>query len=253
MFEIPRPYSLRIERIAIPMAEGRNSRRVLHIAMSISKEFNSDITAITVRDELRDIVWTDKITVITNAYKEGLSKNVKVIPKIVTGRNIRDALLRELNSHNYDLVLIASEKNSMLRHFSFGRLSEYILKNSKSPSAIVSVKYPNYPYKKIYVPLSETINTRSAVSFALHLKRNTGASLVFEDLRSFDVKSKHRFTYLFDYMNELIEAFGGDISMIRGNPERSIQDAVNRTCENDKPDAMVLGIKKNDNNKVRIN
>ncbi len=253
MFDIPRPYSLRIDKIAIPMAEGRSSRRVLHIAMSISDEFKSDITAITVRDELRDIVWSDKVAVVTNAYKEGISKNVKVIPKIVTGKNIRDVLLNELNTHNYDLILVASEKNSMLRRFSFGRLSEYVLKNSRSPSAIVSVKYPDYPYKKIYVPISETVNTRSAISFALHLKKDTGSSLIFEDLRSYDVKSKHKFTYLFDYMNEIIEIFGGNISMIRGNQGKTLQEAVMQTCRNEKPDVMVLGIRKNENGKVRIN
>ncbi|PYB67755.1 universal stress protein [Thermoplasma sp. Kam2015] len=252
MFEIPRPYLLKFERIAVPMAEGRSSRRVLHIAFSFATAMGSEITAITVRDQAKDMMWTNKITVVTNAYKEGLNNNIKVIPKILTSSDVKSALVEELNRHSYDMVIIASEKRSIITRITSGPVSNYVIKRSNIPTALVSVKTQNFPYKTIYIPLSESVNTRGSVAFGLFLKKVTGAKVIFSDLRAFDQNPTHKFSYIFDYMNEIVENFGGNITMKKGGTSSDLKESILAEASNSEVDALILGVRAGPNGKIRV-
>ncbi|BAB59644.1 TVG0489921 [Thermoplasma volcanium GSS1] len=253
MFEIPRPYSLHLGKIAVPMAEGRSSRRVLHIAMALADVFGSEISAVTVRDQAKDIMWTNKINVVTNAYKEGLARNIKIIPKIITSSDVKSALINEINRHSYDLVIIASEKRSIITRITSGPVSNQVIKKAESPTALVSVKTQNFPYKSIYIPLSETINTRSAVAFGLTLKKVMGAKAVLADLRAFDSNPTHRFSYIFDYMNEIVSNFGDNVTVIKGGTKYDLKESVLNGAASTGADAVVLGVKAGENGKIRVN
>ncbi|WP_393970683.1 universal stress protein [Oxyplasma meridianum] len=252
MFETSRTYTFHMDRLLVPMAKGERSRRVLDIAFSLSKIYNSEIIALTIKDESRELTWSDKVRLVTDAYEEGKERNIKVIPRVKTYRTIKDGIVAEANSHNYDAMLVAVHKRSPLSASVFGGIGDYILKNSKIPSAIMSIKNSNFPYRKIMVPLSEQVNTRTAVSFSLRLKKATNSKLVFVDLRKYDRKVTHGFNVLFDNMGQISQIYGDEIEIMKSGSATSISEEVKRVSSKISPDAVVLGVTKKGNN-LRLN
>lgn len=252
MFESSRTYMFHMDRILVPMAKGYRSRRVLDIAFSLSEVYHSEITALTVKDESRELTWSDKVHLVTNAYEEGKERNIKVIPRVRTYRTIKEGIVQEANSHNYDAMLVAVHKRSPLSASVFGGIGDYILKNSRIPSAIMSIKDSVFPYKKIMVPLSEQVNTRTAVSFALHLKKATNSRIVFVDLRKYDRKVTHGFNMFFENLGQITELYGEGIDVTRSGTSTSIREEVNLISSRISPDAVILGVTKTKNS-VRLN
>ncbi|MHB1471004.1 MAG: universal stress protein [Thermoplasmataceae archaeon] len=252
MFESSRTYMFHMDRILVPMAKGYRSRRVLDIAFSLSEVYHSEITALTVKDESRELTWSDKVHLVTNAYEEGKERNIKVIPRVRTYRTIKEGIVQEANSHNYDAMLVAVHKRSPLSASVFGGIGDYILKNSRIPSAIMSIKDSVFPYKKIMVPLSEQVNTRTAVSFALHLKKATNSRIVFVDLRKYDRKVTHGFNMFFENLGQITALYGEGIDVTRSGTSTSIQEEVNLISSRISPDAVILGVTKTKNS-VRLN
>ncbi len=252
MFEASRTYMFHMDRLLVPMAKGYRSRRVLDIAFSLSSIYHSEITALTVKDESRELTWSDKVHLVTDAYEEGKERNIKVIPRVKTYKTIKEGIVMEANSHNYDAMLVAVHKRSPLSASVFGGIGDYILKNSKIPSAIMSIKDSNFPYRKIMVPLSEQINTRTAVSFGLHLKRATNSKLIFVDLRKYDRKVTHGFNMLFENLGQITQIYGEGIEVMRSGSSTSIREEVNLVSSKISPDAVVLGVTKV-RNSVRLN
>lgn len=253
VFEASRSYYLKFDKLIVPMAKGYRSKRVLDIAFALSREHDSEITAFTVKDSVREITWSDKVSLVTDAYKEGKLKNIKVVPKVHTFRSVREGIVEEVNKHGYDMLLIASAKRSPLSTSLFGGIGDYVLKNSKVTTVAASVKNSNFPYSKILVPVSEFINTRAAVSFALYLKKALGSSLTFADLRKYDKKRTHGFNMLFDNMDEVLKTFGSNIDIIRSGFSTSIRDEVQIIAKNVKPNAIVVGIRSGPEGRIRIN
>ena len=253
MFEASRSYSLKLEKMMVPMAKGYRSKRVLDIAFDLSREYNSEIIAFTVKDDVRELTWSDKVSLVTNAYKDGKEQNIKVIPRITTSSSVREGIVKEANTHNYDLLFIASGKRSPLSASLLGGIGDYVLKNSRVTTVAASLKNRGYPYEKILVPVSEYLNTRTAVSFALHLKKAIGAKIYFADLRKYDRKKTHGFSLLFDNMDEVLKIFGNDIEIIKSGMSTSITDEVSIISRNIKPSVVILGIRSDPTGRVRIN
>ena len=40
-------------------------------------------------DEAREIVWSDKVAIVLNAYKEAKDKNIRLVPKVQSAKNIK--------------------------------------------------------------------------------------------------------------------------------------------------------------------
>ncbi|WP_175266624.1 universal stress protein [Acidiplasma cupricumulans] len=105
-------------------------------------------------------------------------RGLKVIPKITTSDNVRSGLLKEASSHYYDMLLMATHKRAMLSGSIFGSIGDYILKNIDIPVALLSISEREYPYKKILLPVAESINTRAAVYFGIELAKINHAKII---------------------------------------------------------------------------
>jgi hypothetical protein len=134
-----------------------------------------------------------------------------------------------------------------------GGIGDYVIKNSRVTTVAASLKNRGYPYEKILVPVSEQINTRTAVSFALHLKKSLNAKIYFADLRKYDTKKTHGFALLFDNLNEIVSLFGSDVEIIKSGMSASLKDEVDIISNNIKPNVVVLGIRSDASGRVRIN
>ncbi len=253
MLESSRAYLLKFDRAIVPMAKGDRSRVVLDLAFSLSDVYNTEITALTVKEELKEVTWSDKVNVIINAYRDGKDRNIKVIPKVKTSRSVRQGIVDETSNKNYDLILLGTFKRSLLSGSLFGGIGDYVIKNSTIPTAVFSIKGSHYPYRKILVPISETLNTRASVSLAIHIKKALGADLVLADLRKYDKKRTHGFSTLFDRMGELISIYGENITVVRPSFSTNLVDEMNVILRDQKPDLLVFGVSESKNGKVRFN
>lgn len=245
-------YAIKLDRFLIPMAKGFYSKRVLAIALDIARQDRTEITAFSVKDSKREITWSDKVRIVTDAYQAGKSVGVKVIPKIVTAPSVREAITKEAGSRNYDFVLIGTGKRSKYSPAIMGGVGEYVLKRSPIPVIAASVEEKTYPYERILVPVSEQLSTKSSVMLALNLKKITGAKLFLADLTSHDRKRKSSFKAFFDNIRTILEEYGHEITLVRtGTSQDLVADAIELIGEYD-PDAVVLGVKPVDKEKVRL-
>lgn len=235
------------------MAKGDRSRVVLDLAFSISNTYKTEITALTVKEELKEVTWSDKVNVIINAYRDGKEKNIKVIPKVRTSRSVKQGIVEEAKSKNYDLLLLGTFKRSILSGSLFGGIGDYVMKNTSVPTAVVSIKGSTYPYRKVLVPVCETLNTRASVSMAMHVKKALGADLVLADLRKYDKKRTHGFQTLFDRLGEMFSLYGENITVLRPGFSTSLIDEVNIMLKDQKPDLIVFGVSESKTGKIRFN
>lgn len=252
MIEASRSYYLKFDKILIPMAKGDRSGRVLNIAFDISRYHNSEITALTVKDELHDLTWSDKVSLVTDAYRSGKENDIKVVPKIRTSNSVRECITEEANTHGYDIMMVASTRRSPLSASIFGGIGDYVVKNSKVPVVAASVKTDYYPYRSILFPVSEGVNTRTAAAFALYLKQATGAKLHLADLRRYDSKKTHGFNLLFESLNKLMERFGPEIDVIRGGLSTTVADEIHLLASQLSADAVVVGVRSDQNRRIRM-
>ncbi|MEM0158116.1 MAG: universal stress protein [Thermoplasmataceae archaeon] len=253
MFETSRTYLFRFDRAVIPMARGDRSRIVLEIAFALAREYGTEITALTIKEETREVTWSDKVAVITRAYHEGKENNIKVIPKVRTAKTVKSGILMESNSRGYDFILMGTFRRSPLSASVFGSIGDHVIKNSQIPTVIFSVNGSRFPYRKILVPLSETINTRPAVSFALHLKKALQSEIILADLRSYDQKRTHGFQQLFENIAGIVSSFGDNITVVRPNISNNLNDEVEQLARSVRPDLIIMGVERNQKGKIRIN
>jgi nucleotide-binding universal stress UspA family protein len=245
MFESSRSYFLKMEHIIVPMFGGTNSSKVLKLSYDIAREFNSEITAITIRDTANGNN-SARLGLVTEAYNEGKKAGIKVIPKIQTYNNARDGIIVEVSGHNYDIILLSTRKRSMLSSSVFGNIGDYVMKNSSIPAAILSSGGREYPYANILLPLSESINTRAAVYFAMKLAKINKSRVTILDLRKYDRHPKHGFKTLMDNPAVLYDS-NTDIQIIRSGEFTGIKEEVGSYIKSDNPDCIIVGAKKSDN------
>ncbi len=253
MLESSRAYLLKFDRVIVPMAKGDRSRVVLDLAFNFSDTYNTEITALTIKEELKEVTWSDKVNVIINAYRDGKERNIKVIPKVRTSRSVKQGITEEVSTKNYDLLMLGTFKRSILSGSLFGGIGDYVIKNSDIPTAVFSIKGSIFPYRKILIPLCETLNTRASFSLAMHLKQALGSDLVIADLRKYDKKKTHGFSTVFDRMGEMVSTYGENISVIRPSFSTSLLDEMNLIIRDQRPDLIVFGVKDGRSGKVRFN
>ena len=95
------------EKILVPMAKGGSSTKAFQIASSFAMKYNSQLTFLTIKEEVKEITWSDKIAIIMNAHREVTSKGIKSIPRIQSAKNIKEGILKEINSKPYDLTFMS--------------------------------------------------------------------------------------------------------------------------------------------------
>lgn len=241
-----------MERFLIPMAKGFYSKRVLTMAMDLARVNRTEVTAFSVKDSRREITWSDKVRRVTDAYQLGKSLGVKVIPKIVTAPSVKEAIMKESGSRNYDFVMIGTGKRSKYSPSLVGSVAEYVLKKSPSPVLVAAVEEKTYPYERILAPISEQLGTRSSVMFALSLKKITRAKVFLADLTSHDKNKRPGLRYFFENIRGVIEEFGSDITVVRtGSSQDLISDTIGLIQQFD-PDAVVLGVRPLERERVRL-
>ncbi|MCL5783398.1 MAG: universal stress protein [Candidatus Thermoplasmatota archaeon] len=253
MMETSRSNLFKLERAVVPMAKGDRSKVVLELAFSLSEMYNTEITALTVKEEVKEVTWSDKVSVVINAYRDGKDRNIKVIPKVRTSASTKQGIVDEVNSKSYDILLLGTFKRSLLSGSLFGGIGDYVMKHSRVPTALVSIKGSTFPYRKILLPLSESLNTRGAVSFALQLKKALGSDLTIADLRKFDKHGTHGFSVIFDRFGEVVSKYGENITIIRPGYSSSLVEEVHLLIGDQKPDLIILGVTENQKGKVRFN
>ncbi len=246
-------YSIKLEKALVPMARGSTSSKVLKMAFDLSKSFSTEITAFTVRDVRRELTWTDKVNLITDAYRLGRELNVRVVPKIVSSESTKESIVNEVNSHRYDVIIMATTRRSPLSASLFGNMGDYVFKHSKAAVAMLSIKTPAYPYRSIIVPVSEELNHRFSVAFSLHLKRALNRRMSILDLRKYDKKPTHRFKSLFDSFTWLVDTYGDDISLNRTGYRNGLLIDLAGMSDAGANDLMVLGIAVSPSGSLRIN
>lgn len=247
-----RTYRLKFNKILVPMARGERSRRALEIAYGISSLQASEITALTIKDEAHGVAWSDKVSLVTSTYREGMDRGIKIVPKIRTKGSARECIADEANSHGYNLLMVAAGKRSPLSASIFGGIGDYVLKNSRIPVVAVSVSGKKYPYRNILVPISENVNTRTAVSFAISLSKTVGSKLFFADLRSYDTKIRHGFHLLFEQLEELRRTLPGKIELMKCGTLDTLKDEINALIGQVTPDAIVLGVRTDSSGRIRM-
>lgn len=242
MLKSSRNYALNFGRILVPMAKGDRSGRVLEMAFDMASRYGSDITALTVKDEVHDLTWSDKVSMVTDAYRQGRDRGIKVIPKVRTGRSAREVIVDEANSHQYDLVMIATTRRSPLSASVFGGIGDHVVKNSRTPVIATSVRVSDYPYRSVLLLLSENIASRASITFALTVKAITGAVLHIADLRSYDRNPSHGFKRFFDNFHDINEEYGDGIEIVRGGLSTNMRDEIDMMAGRYSADAVITGV-----------
>lgn len=240
-------------RLVVPMMKEGISQRALDIAFQLSGNYKSEITAFTVKDEVHDLSWSDKVALVTGAYIAGKERDLKVVPKVRTSKSVKDCIVDEVNSHGYDMVLMGAERHSPFSASMFGTICEFVLKNSRPPVVAVSVRSSSYPYRNILLPLSEGLSTRASAAFAMRMSKAGGSKLHIADLRKYDTRQSHGFHKIFDNLGALTHDYGPDIEVIRGGTEASLNDEVNMLASRVSADLIVLGIQPDSEKKIRFN
>lgn len=252
MIESLKPYLMKFDRAMVPMARGARSSKVLQMAFDLSREYAAEVTAFTVREERKELIWTDKVNLVTEAYRLGKMNNVKVIPRIVSSESAKEAIVNEANTHSYDYLVLATTRRSPLSGALFGSIGDFVFKNVKIPVIMVSIKNMDYPYRSIIAPVSEDMSTRASISFALHLKKALGCSIVLPDLRKYDRRPTHGFRVLMDNIQSLSDEFGENIRLIKSGYRIGGPDELNSLGGETKSDVAVVGVRTGPSGSVRI-
>lgn len=252
MLEGSRAVNFKLDRIVIPMAKGERSRKALKLGFDFSKSMNTEITALTVKDSNRELTWSDKVHVVTSAYKLGKEMNIRVIPKIITNRSVKSGIVKETSSKNYDLLLMASDSRSFFSKSLFGGNVDYIIRHVSIPVAALGIRSHSYPYSSVVYPMSEVINTRSSLALSLAIKKSIERPLKILDLRYLDRKPQGRFRFFQDHFDQIIHTYGGDISFIRDTSGKNFVEMIRNSTFQEKNPLLVLGVRPDQNGRVKL-
>jgi nucleotide-binding universal stress UspA family protein len=243
-------YYAKTDRILVPMAKGESSKRAFNLASDFARTFGSQITALTIKDETKEVTWSDKVAVVMNVYKESRMEGLRIIPKIQSARNVKDGIISEINSKNYDLIIMSSRSRSGVSTSLLGGIGDFIIKRSKNTTANISIKRDAYPYRRILVPMSERLNSRKSVYLAAVIAKVLNAKFYLVDARSFDKKKVHGFKTLMnaEIWKDLDLTY--DISEIHGD---DLRESVLQRLYATSSDLIVLGVRPDNYANVRIN
>ena len=105
-------------------------------------------------------------------------------------------------------------------------------------------------YKKILIPVTESLNTRKSVYLSVLIAKSEGSSIVICDLRNFDRKKVHGFK---SFMEEKPwESLGVETEIITRNSE-SARDTTMQFLYSTGADCVVLGVRPDEYHNIRVN
>ncbi|MGP6206743.1 universal stress protein [Cuniculiplasma sp. SKW3] len=243
-------YLAKTDRILVPMAKGESSKKAFTIATQFARVLGSQITALTIKEETKEVTWSQKVAIIMNAYKEAKSEGLNVIPKIQSSKSIKEGIISEVNSRNYDLVLMSSRARPGISTSLLGPIGDYVIKNSKNTVAAVSLKRDTFPYKNIFVPMSERLNTRKSVYLSAIFAKVLGAKFSLCDMTDFDKKKIHGFKTIMN--NEIWKELNLDYEITKLSGENLRESVMNRLYASSS-DLIILGLRPDPYSNVRIN
>jgi nucleotide-binding universal stress UspA family protein len=180
-----------------------------------------EITA-TYRKQGEDIVADSAIT-----FKEG---GIQAERKVVTNKNIVDAVMAEVNREDYDLIIMGrngrTEKESRL-----GAIAERVSRNSEVPVLIAG---ETNPFAKFLVPVDGSKSSQRALAYAASLAKKVGASMTLlhvQESRLFDLHpelTKTMGTRILTDAAEKLDGVDFDRKLESGDPARKILDVAEK-------------------------
>lgn len=240
----------KVDRILVPMAKGDSSKIAFNLATDFARKMQSEVTALTVKDIIREVTWSDKVAVVMSAYEKTRDEGLKVIPKIRSAKNIKEGIVSEANSRSYDLILMSSRGRTGVSGSVYGGIGEYVLKHSKNTTAVIASKRLKYPYRNVFVPMSEKLNSRKSVYLGAVIAKTLNAKFILCDARSFDKKKVHGFKTIMN--GEIWKELSLDFELreLKGTELRS---GILSCIADGATDLIVMGITPDQYANVRIN
>ena len=244
-------YTVKPEKLLVPMAKGERSKKAFDLALGLASNYKSEITALTIKDEAREIVWSDKVAIVLNAYKEAKERNIRLVPKVQSAKNIKQGIVSEINSKNYDMVIFSSGPRAALSASLLGGIGDYIIKNSRTTVIAITSRMKKNIYERLLVPVTESLNVRRSIYIALMISKVFGAKVNILDLRKFDKKETHGFKNLFDSMDEIKREYPNvEFSKSEGN---NMKEIILGRAYSTGADLIVFGVRPGTSGNIRIN
>jgi amino acid transporter/nucleotide-binding universal stress UspA family protein len=122
-----------IKKILVPTAGGPNAKLALEWGSWIAKQNRGRLTLLSVAEDEKKKKRAEAC--LKDTKKAGDYDNERVVEKVVYGRNIVSAILKE--SEMYDLVIIGASKVGLWRRVRFGTVSEKIARSASVPVLVV--------------------------------------------------------------------------------------------------------------------
>ena len=244
-------YTMKPEKLLVPMAKGESSKKAFHLALGLASNYKSEITALTIKDEAREIVWSDKVAIVLNAYKEAKDKNIRLVPKVQSAKNIKQGIVSEINSKNYDMVIFSSGPRATLSASLLGGIGDYIIKNSRTTVLAITSRMKKNKYERVLVPVTESLNVRRSLYIALMISKVFDAKVNILDLRKFDKKETHGFKNFFDSIDEIKNEYPNvEFSSSEGN---NMKEIILGRAYSTGADLLVFGVRPGTSGNIRIN
>ena len=244
-------YTVKPEKLLVPMAKGEHSKKAFDLALGLASNYKSEITALTIKDEAREIVWSDKVAIVLNAYKEAKERNIRLVPKVQSAKNIKQGIVSEINSKNYDMVIFSSGPRATLSASLLGGIGDYIIKNSRATVLAITSRMNKYKYERVLVPVTESLNVRRSLYIALMISKVFDAKVNILDLRKFDRKETHGFKNFFDSIDEIKKEYPNiEFSKSEGN---NMKEIILGRAYSTGADLLVFGVRPGTSGNIRIN
>ena len=244
-------YTVKPEKLLVPMAKGEHSKKAFDLALGLASNYKSEITALTIKDEAREIVWSDKVAIVLNAYKEAKERNIRLVPKVQSAKNIKQGIVSEINSKNYDMVIFSSGPRATLSASLLGGIGDYIIKNSRATVLAITSRMNKYKYERVLVPVTESLNVRRSLYIALMISKVFDAKVNILDLRKFDRKETHGFKNFFDSIDEIKKEYPNiEFSKSEGN---NMKEIILGRAYSTGADLIVFGVRPGTSGNIRIN
>ena len=244
-------YTVKPEKLLVPMAKGEHSKKAFDLALGLASNYKSEITALTIKDEAREIVWSDKVAIVLNAYKEAKERNIRLVPKVQSAKNIKQGIVSEINSKNYDMVIFSSGPRATLSASLLGGIGDYIIKNSRATVLAITSRMNKYKYERVLVPVTESLNVRRSLYIALMISKVYNARVNILDLRKFDRKETHGFKNFFDSIDEIKKEYPNiEFSKSEGN---NMKEIILGRAYSTGADLLVFGVRPGTSGNIRIN
>ena len=239
------------EKLLVPMAKGERSKKAFDLALGLASNYKSEITALTIKDEVREIVWSDKVAIVLNAYKEAKERNIRLVPKVQSAKNIKQGIVSEINSKNYDMVIFSSGPRATLSASLLGGIGDYIIKNSRTTVLAITSRMKKNKYERVLVPVTESLNVRRSLYIALMISKVFDAKVNILDLRKFDKKETHGFKNFFDSIDEIKNEYPNvEFSSSEGN---NMKEIILGRAYSTGADLLVFGVRPGTSGNIRIN